>query len=343
MAGNKDRRKSGEEPAEFVWGSSAQRADPEASRSAAGAALPPTRPGPEAAPQQPESFPPPQSPASHRPAAAPAQPAVRSALSPEPPATTAFTLGPAPGPEPGSPRPGQRGYRPSRRALNISAAALAVCAGGCAVYAFGFAGSSAPRTVHTDVQSAASSGALLPAVPTTTASARASVSASPSRGPVDAPSYASPSHPPAVGLISTISTTHAAQVAQTPPVAPASPATKGAVVISTPSPEVTATAATAVSGSIQCQSTSVEGVWVQSANGGSGWAPWVSSAANPDHATYSYTLPKGGEYSLHVGCGGTTSTWKVAAYSDFYGGTVNDFYCYDESGSTLYTYCSRTS
>ena len=73
------------------------------------------------------------------------------------------------------------------------------------------------------------------------------------------------------------------------------------------------------------------------------WAPWVSSAANPDHATYSYTLPHGGEYSLHVGCGGTTSSWKVAEYSNFHGGTVNDFSCYDESSSSLYTYCADTS
>ena len=99
--------------------------------------------------------------------------------------------------------------------------------------------------------------------------------------------------------------------------------------------------ATKVSGSIQCQSMGVEGVYIEAANGGSGWAPWVSSAARPSYATYSYTLSKGGEYSVWVGCGGTPSRWTIATYSTFYSGTVNNFYCYDESDAALWTYCKK--
>ena len=98
-----------------------------------------------------------------------------------------------------------------------------------------------------------------------------------------------------------------------------------------------------VSGSIQCQSKNVEGVWIQAAGGGSGWAPWVSSAAHATYATYSYTLPHGGDYSVHIGCGGTTASWAVATYSSFYGGTVNDFYCYDESSSSEYSVCEKAA
>jgi hypothetical protein len=211
-----------------------------------------------------------------------------------------------------------------------------------AVYEFGFAGSGSPQPVHAEVRTAASVGVL---------PAPASSSSSPSPSPgatVPLPGYASPSRSvPAASAAPSVrtSTTEPAKavVEPTPSVAPTTPASSSPITITTPSPEVTATAATNISGSIQCESTSVEGVWIQSANGGSGWAPWVSSAARSYYATYSYTLPKGGEYSVHVGCGGTTSSWKVAEYSNFYGGTVNDFYCYDESSSSLYTYCARTS
>ena len=244
-------------------------------------------------------------------------------------------------PEPASPRSERSALRPSRRVLQVSLAVLVICLCATAVYEFGFAGSGTAQPARAVVQPAASVGDI----PSSSApSPSASTSLSPAPSPdatISLPVVASPSR---AAVAVRTSTTHAAPVsAPTPSVVPTSPASSAPVTISTPSPEVTATAATSVSGSIQCQSTSVEGVWVQSANGGSGWAPWVSSAANPDHATYSYTLPHGGEYSLHVGCGGTTSSWKVAEYSNFYGGTVNDFYCYDESSSSLYTYCARTS
>jgi hypothetical protein len=124
---------------------------------------------------------------------------------------------------------------------------------------------------------------------------------------------------------------------------PSSPTTTKAAAPSTPATTQTTQGPTDISGSITCESQNVEGVWIQAANGGSGWAPWVSSADDATYATYSYTLPHGGAYSLHVGCGGTTSSWAVAAYSSFYGGTVNNFFCYDQSSDAQYAVCDRTS
>jgi hypothetical protein len=307
MKGNKDKGEAGQEPGEFIWSGIPE---PWAqSQPSPEAAADPHPQSPHATTQQPPVV------------AAPPQPAEETQ--------------PVPAYQP----PEQSTPRPNRKVLQVWLAALAVCACGAAVYELGFAGSNTPQPVHAEVQTAASVGALpAPASP--------SSSPSPSAGAtVSLPGYASPSHSaPAAPVVHT-STTKAAKpvVHPTPSVAPTTPASSSSITITTPSPEVTATAATNISGSIQCESSSVEGVWIQSANGGSGWAPWVSSAARSDYATYSYTLPEGGEYAVHVGCGGTTSSWKVAEYSNFYGGTVNNFYCYDESGSSLYTYCARTS
>ncbi len=99
--------------------------------------------------------------------------------------------------------------------------------------------------------------------------------------------------------------------------------------------------AVTVSGYVECQTQSVEGVWIQASNGDSGWSPYWPSASNPDYATYQYTLGSGGQYSVHVGCGGTQSSWAVATYSDAFSGPTNDFYCYDDSSSADYAYCAR--
>jgi len=121
----------------------------------------------------------------------------------------------------------------------------------------------------------------------------------------------------------------------TPP--PRPPAPKP--VPTTPPPP--ANEAVTVSGYIQCQSQGVEGVWIQAANGDdSGWAPYWPSSGNPGYATYQYTLDSGGQYAVHVGCGGTQSSWAVATYSDFFSGPTNDFYCYN-SGGADYSYCAR--
>jgi hypothetical protein len=97
--------------------------------------------------------------------------------------------------------------------------------------------------------------------------------------------------------------------------------------------------AVTVSGYVECQSQGVEGVWIQAATSDSGWAPFWPSAGNPDYATYQYTLDSGGQYAVHVGCGGTQSSWAVATYSDYFSGPTNDFYCYDSGAN--YSYCAR--
>jgi len=93
-----------------------------------------------------------------------------------------------------------------------------------------------------------------------------------------------------------------------------------------------------VTGQISCVSgKSVEGVWV-SASQGSGYAPW-KGLGNGSTSDYWYTLPVSESYSLHVGCGGTTSSWAVATYSPTVGGTHNSFNCYDVSGRADYGTC----
>lgn len=96
-----------------------------------------------------------------------------------------------------------------------------------------------------------------------------------------------------------------------------------ATFVATPS----ASAATAVSGTVMCVSqASVVGVWIQAENGGSGWAT-LSGSAN-FKKTYKYTLPKNGRYQVHVGCGGTPTKWKTSNKSAYVSGGKN-FTCID--------------
>jgi len=171
-------------------------------------------------------------------------------------------------------------------------------------------------------------------------SATASASATASHTPSAAPSSTSPapSASPAAVVVTPTPTVLAQTVSlpttQAQPTAP--------MPVTTPA-EKSGEAAAKVSGYVQCQSQAVEGVYIEASNGGSGWAPWVSSAARSSYATYSYTLANGGEYSVWVGCGGTPKRWTIATYSSFYGGTVNDFLCYDQTDAALYTYCVHQS
>jgi len=102
-----------------------------------------------------------------------------------------------------------------------------------------------------------------------------------------------------------------------------------------------AAASTGVAGNVQCLTMPVEGVWIAAASGGSGWASW-STHGNPTAASYHYSLPHGGKYAVHVGCGGSPARWLLSAYSGFYGGTYNNFLCYDEPYESYYKYCQHT-
>jgi hypothetical protein len=79
----------------------------------------------------------------------------------------------------------------------------------------------------------------------------------------------------------------------------------GAFVVLAPA----AQASTRISGQITCvDGLGVEGVWIVASNGGSGWASWW--APGMGYANFSYTLPYGGAWTVHVGCGGTPAHWE---------------------------------
>lgn len=130
---------------------------------------------------------------------------------------------------------------------------------------------------------------------------------------------------------------------------PAGTATAGASPAPTPTPTAshpTAPHPTAappvtrlnVSGEVSCVSgNSVEGVWVQAAKG-SAFAPW-RGLGNGSTSQWWFTLPTSEPYSLHVGCGGTTASWKVADFSPTVSGASNSFNCFDVAGQSGYGTC----
>jgi hypothetical protein len=104
-----------------------------------------------------------------------------------------------------------------------------------------------------------------------------------------------------------------------------------------------AAAATTVKGQVTCVGNdNVVGVWIKAENGGSGWASWsaplVSWVAN-----YSYSLPNGGRYQVHVGCGGTPQNWATNNKSGYVSGTNNSFTCYPVlNAGPMYLKCQLT-
>jgi hypothetical protein len=78
-------------------------------------------------------------------------------------------------------------------------------------------------------------------------------------------------------------------------------------------------------------------VWVQAAQG-AGFAPW-QGIGDGSTSSYWYTLPVPENYSLHVGCGGSTSDWGVALTTQDVGGTQNSFVCHDVAGDSDYGKC----
>ena len=124
------------------------------------------------------------------------------------------------------------------------------------------------------------------------------------------------------------------QHAAAPPVAQAPPAPA-------PPPAPPPSGPFKISGSVSCISgNGVEGVWV-AAGSGAGWSPWQGQG-NGATATFWYTLPKKESYSLHVGCGGSPSSWKVATYSVTVSTAVNNFACDDVPGQANYGTCRTT-
>lgn len=110
---------------------------------------------------------------------------------------------------------------------------------------------------------------------------------------------------------------------------------------SNPAPPKTVTKAPAayqISGTVSCVSGhSVEGVWVQAAQG-SGYSPW-QGIGNGSTSRYWYTLPSTLSFSLHVGCGGTTAAWGISLSTPLVPGPVANFTCHDVAGSAGYGDC----
>lgn len=86
--------------------------------------------------------------------------------------------------------------------------------------------------------------------------------------------------------------------------------------------------ASTASGHIECPAGQpVVGVWIETASG-RGFADW-QPGPQVNVASYNRALPEKEEYSVHVGCGGTTQNW---GRSDYLNGSVesgvrHDFVC----------------
>ncbi len=106
--------------------------------------------------------------------------------------------------------------------------------------------------------------------------------------------------------------------------------------------QVTATpmadASTYVGGSVLCLDNSpVEGVWIQAASGGSGWANFGPVGAAD--VSFNYALPYGSSYTVHVGCGGSRSNWRYTPNGNRYvSWSTTDWTCFTPDVTNSY-YC----
>lgn len=98
---------------------------------------------------------------------------------------------------------------------------------------------------------------------------------------------------------------------------------------------MTTTTFAAVSGSISGDTyctygsyNNTVGVWVDASSGTDGWASWYSIDSAGD-AHWSYSLSQStSSYTLHIGCGGTSSHW------------AHTFYMYNLTTSGTSVYCT---
>jgi hypothetical protein len=99
-----------------------------------------------------------------------------------------------------------------------------------------------------------------------------------------------------------------------------------------------ANASTGISGSVYCDDgDAVTGVWIQASSGGSGFASFTHGVAD---ATFHYTLPNGGAWTVHVGCGGTTSSWRWTPDGNATTrATIQNWYCKTPDGYGGGDYC----
>jgi hypothetical protein len=92
-------------------------------------------------------------------------------------------------------------------------------------------------------------------------------------------------------------------------------------------------------GTVRCDSgAAVQGVWVEGFSGGSHFA--ATTVGSSGLTAFTYQLPYGGAYQIHVGCGGTPASWQVEPWSDFVRGTGHSFTCYDRRADDRYLTCA---
>lgn len=100
-----------------------------------------------------------------------------------------------------------------------------------------------------------------------------------------------------------------------------------------------------IRGSATCESgRPVVGIWIAAASGqkDSGYAHLGPATAAASHATgptvtYSYLLPHGGTYNVHVGCGGTSSHWESSNFSPPISARVVQLRCDDPASGSAST------
>lgn len=108
----------------------------------------------------------------------------------------------------------------------------------------------------------------------------------------------------------------------------------GAVTMS--APPAFASVSGTVTGDVHCvygNYSNVTGIWVDATNGTDGWATTSNDGTGGKNFSYHLTASSS-SYSLHIGCGGTSSSWKHTYYAN--GITTQDVTvtCADFDGCT---------
>ena len=84
-----------------------------------------------------------------------------------------------------------------------------------------------------------------------------------------------------------------------------------------------------ISGTVQCTDNErVVGVWVSAVNdtSGSNFAKWYKTNSNGSEAAFTYDLPNGDAYNVHVGCGGSTQDWENTDYTENGSGSIKNYH-----------------
>lgn len=98
----------------------------------------------------------------------------------------------------------------------------------------------------------------------------------------------------------------------------------GTAIIAAPSASA---ASGTISGNVQCfyGNNQVVGIWVDAENGTDGWATRWSDGMGGNN--YSYTLSQSSNYTLHVGCSGTPSSWGSSMRTPKVSGNYYNWVC----------------